>query len=86
MANPFPTKFDSACQSCESMVYKGDDMYAADGLFICGSCASEAGVVCACGNFKKPDYETCFTCNEAKAPPKEWDPWAEPPKPKDLPF
>jgi hypothetical protein len=82
MANPFPTKFDSQCQQCESMLDRGDLMYAHDDLFICPDCAEEAGVVCDCGNFKKEDYKKCYDCSQIKAPVQEekdaWDPWETP--------
>lgn len=89
MANPFQVKFDSTCQSCEAQVWEGDLMFAAQGLFICGSCAHEAEVVCSCGNFKKPEFDKCFACNQPKEDENEgWDPWADnaPKEKDDLPF
>lgn len=83
MANPFAAKFKSQCQNCGAIVEKGIAMYAANKLFICEACAEEGGFVCKCGNFKKAEYDSCFTCSQAKRDAKpaedavpEWDPWA----------
>lgn len=77
MANPFETKFDSECQECGSFVWEGDLMYSNDGTFLCKDCATLAEIVCACGNFKKDTFKTCFDCNkkESEDDSEEWNPW-----------
>lgn len=62
MANPFPAKFDSKCQQCGSPMFKGNDTFVVDGMFICPECAKENNAICKCGNAKKPDYRECFQC------------------------
>lgn len=67
MSNPFPSRFDSTCNSCGETVYEGDDMYAVDGQFVCQKCAEENGNVCPnCGNYKDEKYETCYECHEGE--------------------
>ena len=66
MANPFQVKFDSECQECGSIVDQGENMFADDGMFICEPCAEELGVICSCGNYKKPEYDTCYNCKDDK--------------------
>lgn len=92
MANPFPCKFDSQCQNCGNYLDAGEEMYAHDQMFICADCANEADAVCECGNYKKPEFKTCFTCKDIakdfSANPDDWNPWDEPKTKKDdsLPF
>lgn len=64
MANPFLPKFDSSCQSCGKQVNAGDPMYSVERAFVCPECATEAGCVCKCGGFKKPDYSMCYDCGQ----------------------
>ena len=65
MANPFPTKFNSNCNSCGESIPEGDFMYACDGQFVCEDCARENGNVCPeCCEFKKQEYKTCYECKE----------------------
>jgi len=39
MSNPFPSQFDSHCQSCGDRTEEGDMIYAIDGEFVCRDCA-----------------------------------------------
>jgi len=65
MGNPFPSHFDSACNSCGDMIFEGDDCFAVDGQFVCESCAEANGNVCPeCGEFKQEQFEVCYKCNE----------------------
>jgi hypothetical protein len=62
--NPFPSKFDSECQECEEMIEEGESMFSDNGQFICIACAEEKDAVCECGNYKKPEFPTCFECKD----------------------
>lgn len=62
MANPFPARFDSRCDSCGNDIDEGDQCYAIEGQFVCSDCANESDNVCGCGNFKHETYPTCFDC------------------------
>lgn len=64
MANPFKNKFDSHCGSCGDDMWEGDMVYAVDGAFVCPDCADNNGNVCDCGNFKKEEYDECYSCHE----------------------
>ena len=66
MANPFPTKFDSECAGCGETVYENDDMFYDRGEYVCPACAAEQDVVCECGQYKKPEFETCYECKMEK--------------------
>ena len=65
MSNPFITKFDSECAQCASLVPAGEDMFAHNGEFICTACAENNDNVCACGKYKKANFEVCFDCKES---------------------
>lgn len=62
MTNPFNAEFDSNCQSCDELIEIGEAVYADEGEFICTACAVESGIVCECGEYKKPEYNTCWDC------------------------
>ena len=65
--NPFQNRFDNNCGSCGDMVHEGDAMFAHEGIFVCHSCANSNGNICGgkcLGNYKKSEYDLCFTCNE----------------------
>lgn len=65
MANPFENvRTASECYNCEDIVTKGELMFAHDGEFICEQCAIDLGCVCGCGDYKKPEYETCYNCRD----------------------
>jgi hypothetical protein len=65
MSNPFYAHFNSRCQCCGDDVLEGEECFAYEDEFICKECAEEANIVCPeCGNFKKPDYDTCYECYE----------------------
>lgn len=90
MANPFPTRFNSECNSCGNHVEAGELMFAVDGMFVCKYCATENGNVCPkCGAFKKENFESCFKCSNTVAKPA----WNKPDfvdedevDPDDIPF
>lgn len=64
MANPFPSLFESNCESCGDPIPEGGTVYAVDGQFYCSECAQIGGNVCECGGFKKEGYDECFKCHE----------------------
>lgn len=63
MANPYPAKFRSTCEECGTRVEEGEKMFAHDGQFICEHCADLGGMICDCGNYKKPQYDECWECH-----------------------
>jgi len=63
MANPFNVRFTSQCHHCEEDVLAGSKMYAHKGGFYCVDCAKRGDIICACGNYKKEEYELCYECN-----------------------
>lgn len=62
MSNPFSAQFESRCNLCDERIEEGEDVFATDEGFICQDCAENSNYVCECGNFKKPEYETCYKC------------------------
>jgi len=62
VSNPFENQFNSECQQCGDEVEEGELMFAIDGQFVCDVCAESGDNVCACGNFKKSEYPTCYEC------------------------
>jgi len=62
MANPFKIKGSRECDQCGTELVEGDIAYFHNDDFICEECASEADVVCECGNYKKEQYPTCYEC------------------------
>lgn len=52
---------NTLCDSCNAEI-EDEKVYFTDDGNICQVCASEFGVVCGCGSFKKPDFEKCYTC------------------------
>lgn len=63
MSNPFSAQFQSHCQSCGEDMLEGDDVYVVDDAFVCKDCAEANGNVCECGNFKKEEFEECYSCH-----------------------
>lgn len=64
MANPFPARFDSTCDSCGDPLYTyDDDVFVIDGIFVCEDCARRGNNVCdSCGKYKKSEYDQCYEC------------------------
>jgi hypothetical protein len=62
MPNPFEATFNSHCIECGNDIFNGDKVFADRGKFICEFCAEDLNVICECGNYKKPDFETCYKC------------------------
>jgi len=77
MANPFPAKFDSACNSCGDSIDEGSDTYAVNNLFVCKTCAEAEGAICICGNVKKPTFDKCYDCFKEDKEDSEWNPLAD---------
>lgn len=70
MANPFPSRFDSTCNSCGEPIYEGDDTFAVDGDFICKDCAEAGDNICECGKFKKEGFDQCYECHIKETEPQ----------------
>ena len=62
MSNPVPAIYDSICDSCGDKIEEGYDLFFHDGNSLCLDCAVDEDLVCECGNYKKPEYQTCFDC------------------------
>jgi len=62
MSNPFEVRATRHCATCEEPVEQGDLMFAHEDNFICENCAREMDLICDCGNYKKEQYEMCYTC------------------------
>ena len=79
MANPFPARFDSNCQSCGEKLFEGDNTFAVNGQFICTICAEAGDYVCDCGNFKKEGFKKCYTCHMEETNPDPPTDYESPP-------
>jgi hypothetical protein len=60
-------KWPRDCHHCTARIEEGDDLYIVTNVFdereyICEWCAKAAGILCACGNRKKPEHQTCWDC------------------------
>ena len=62
--NPCPAFLNTVCDICGEEMEEGDDVFFHEGDKYCELCAEEAGIVCECGQYKKPQYETCYECKE----------------------
>jgi len=65
MSNPFEAKFESECQNCGDTVDEGEEMFAVEGEFWCRDCAKRTNNICKCGNYKKDEFDSCFTCKSS---------------------
>lgn len=73
MTNPFRVRFDSECARCLEIVEYGEAMFAHEEEFICKSCARTKQLICQCGNYKKPEYGTCYSCYDDSKEVSEWN-------------
>lgn len=64
MANPFKIKGKKECDECGTELFDSDLAFFHNNEVICEQCAEEAGVICGCGNYKKEEYDHCYTCNQ----------------------
>ena len=62
MANPFKVKGSIECSSCADEIENGDYCYYHEDEPYCEWCAEEQEIVCACGDYKKPEYDECYDC------------------------
>lgn len=60
----FTAKYDTRCTECDDDIMEGDPIFFADGAKLCQGCADDAGYVCECGEYKKPEFDTCFDCHQ----------------------
>ena len=58
--------FDTECCDCGETIFKGDDIYFCDDGKLCESCADDREMICDCGEQKKPDYDSCYSCHQAE--------------------
>lgn len=63
MGNPYPAFKNTYCTDCGEEVEEDDDIYIYLNEKYCTSCAKRQRIVCECGNFKKPQYNTCYDCH-----------------------
>jgi hypothetical protein len=66
MPNPTPAYPNTECSECCDEIPVGEDVFFHEKEKYCIGCAEELDMVCACGNYKKPEYEYCFICVESK--------------------
>ena len=55
------------CARCSTTIEEGDEVFFVTNLFderekICGLCAQTDGLLCVCGNQKKQEHATCYSC------------------------
>lgn len=65
MSQPYQSFYDTECTDCGEAIAEGEDMYMEDSDKVCVPCAKDRNIVCSCGNYKKEDYEECFTCHNS---------------------
>ncbi len=63
MSNPSSAFKNTICDICGEDIPEGDDLFFHDHEKYCKSCAEEADIVCDCGDYKKPEFEYCFSCH-----------------------
>jgi recombinational DNA repair protein (RecF pathway) len=62
MANPVPAFKGSSCTACGKPLTEGEDLYLHGDDKLCSECALTEGVVCQCGQYKKPQFKHCYIC------------------------
>ena len=60
-------KWKTACARCSTTIEEGDDIFFVKNDFderekICYLCAHIEGLLCDCGNQKKQENATCYSC------------------------
>lgn len=64
MSNPFEARFTFECPGCSDEIATGDAAYAHEGKYYCYECALRRRIMCACENYKSPEYPECFQCSQ----------------------
>lgn len=72
MANPFELKGKRNCFGCSDEMLSGDMVFFHDDHVLCESCADDNGIVCECGNYKKEEYQKCYTCFQEERTDGMW--------------
>ena len=62
--NPCPAFPHTSCDVCGEEMEEGDHVFFHEGDKYCELCAEDINIVCECGQYKKPEYETCYECKE----------------------
>lgn len=62
--NPCPAFPNTICEGCGEEIEEGDDVFFHEDEKLCEQCAEQLDIVCDCGQYKKPEYETCYECKE----------------------
>jgi hypothetical protein len=62
-------KWQTEFARCWTTIEVDDELFFAEGLLgekekICWLCAQMDGLLCECGNQKKQEYPTCYTCKQ----------------------
>jgi hypothetical protein len=60
-------KWQTDCARCSTAIEEGDELFFAENPFgerekICSLCAQMDGRICECGNQKKQEHATCYSC------------------------
>jgi hypothetical protein len=62
MTNPVEAFKDTKCEGCREVICQDEELYFTDDGKLCRDCAEDEDYVCACGAYKKSDYERCYKC------------------------
>ena len=62
MPNPCKAFPNTYCENCDQEFGEDEYVYFTDDGKLCKECAESGNYVCACGNFKKSQFETCYKC------------------------
>lgn len=58
---------DTNCQSCGNFMAQGQPLYIHEEEKLCDECAEAKGLVCKCGDQKKPHFDECYGCHMKKS-------------------
>lgn len=62
MANPGKAYEYTRCSVCDEKIGEGNPVYFHESERYCSDCAEDSNIVCDCGDYKKPQYESCYNC------------------------
>ena len=57
---------DTNCENCGNFIAQSEPIYFAAKERLCIDCAEAQGLVCACGDQKKPGFAECYGCFTTK--------------------
>ncbi len=62
MPNPMEAFANSFCDICGDSIPEGEEIYFHNNEKYCRDCADNENIVCDCGNYKKPEFDVCYSC------------------------